>query len=140
MLFRLIGLGVTLFLINKATGIGGEQMVYLMNIVKITLTQHEVDSIVHVIYTDKVIANDQRLPWMNDDDWADYIRQQMQSKAEGRDTSDDLWGKPYRVREVDRVPGRDGAGFVVRSAGPDGKPETEDDVVGSRVYRPGDAF
>ena len=140
MFFRLIGLGVTMFLVNQATGIGGEQMTYLMNVVKITLTQHEVDSIVHLIYTDKILANEQRLPWMSDDDWAEYIRYQMQSKTEGRDTSLDLWGSPYRIRETDRVPGRDGAGFIVRSAGPDGEPVTKDDIVGGRVYRVGDGF
>ncbi len=140
MLFRLIGIGVTVFLLNQATGIGGEQMTYLMNVVKITLTQHEVDSIVHLIYTDKVLANDQRLPWLSDDEWAEFIRYQMQSKTEGRDTAADLWGVPYRVRETDRVPGRDGAGFVVRSAGPDGKSETRDDIVGGRAYRRGEGF
>jgi len=134
MFIKLIGIGVTVFILNQATGVGGEQMTYLMNIVKITLTQHEVNSIVHTVYTDKVISNDGKLPYLSEYEWAEYIKRQMQSKAEGRDTSKDLWITPYVVEEVNLVPGRTGPGFTVRSAGPDKQYQTKDDVLGGRIY------
>jgi hypothetical protein len=135
MFVKLIGIGVTLFILNQATGIGGEQMTYLMNLVKIVLTQHEVNSISHTIYTDKVILNDGKLPYLSEYEWCEYIRKQMQSKAEGRDTSKDLWITPYVVEEVNPVPGRTGPGFIVRSAGPDKNHETKDDVFAGKEYK-----
>lgn len=135
MLFRLIGIGMTLFVINRATGVGEEQLTYLSNIVKITLVQHEVDSIAHTVYSDKVLSNDNELPYLSEDEWAEYIRLQMQSKSTARDTSKDLWVNPYQVCEADPVPGRSVRGFTVRSAGPDKSFETKDDVISGYAYK-----
>ncbi|HNW83226.1 MAG TPA: hypothetical protein PKG52_10085 [bacterium] len=135
MFIKLIGIITSLVILNQATGIGAEQMKYLTNIVKITLTQSETDSIAHVVYTGKVIENDGRLPYLSEEEWAEYIRKQMESKAQNRDTSKDLWIKPYKIMEMDTVPGRSGPGFIVRSSGPDGSCETKDDIISGYEYR-----
>lgn len=135
MLMKLIGIITSLVILNQATGIGAEQMEYLTNIVKITLTQSETDSISYIVYTDKVMGNENSLPYLSEEEWAEYIRRQMASKAKNRDTSKDLWIRPYEILETDPVPGREGRGFVVRSSGPDGSFETKDDIVSGYVYR-----
>ncbi|MGI6394401.1 MAG: hypothetical protein ACOX2F_06685 [bacterium] len=135
MLKKLIGVVTSLVILNQATGVGGEQMEYLMNIVKTTLTQSETNSIAYIVYTDKVMGNQNILPDLSEDEWAEYIRRQMHSKADNRDVSKDLWFRPYEVIEVDPVPGRRDIGFVVRSSGPDGSFGTKDDVVSGFEYR-----
>jgi len=132
---KLIGIITSIVILNQATGIGAEQMKYFANIVKITLTQSETDSIAYMIYTDKVIGGENRIPYFSEDEWAEYIRKNMESKVKTRDTSKDLWEKSYEVIETDPVPGRDGIGFIVRSKGPDGSAETKDDVFSSYTYR-----
>jgi hypothetical protein len=135
MLIKLIGIITSLVILNQSTGIGAEQLEYLTNIVKITLTQSETDSIAYMVYSDKVMGNEGRLPYLSDEEWAEYIRKQMESKTKNRDTSKDLWIRPYEILETDPVPGRNGMGFVVRSSGPDGSFETKDDIISGYVYR-----
>ena len=132
MFAKLIGLCATIFIIGQAAGIGGEQMKYFTDIVKITLTQHEVNSIAHQIYGRTIV--DGRIPDQSSEDWAKYIRANMKADVPGRDAAKDYWDKFYEIREVDQVPGLSGEGFVVLSCGPDEKENTEDDITSGYEY------
>lgn len=134
MFAKLTGILVFIFVIGKAAGVGGEQMKYFTDIAKITLTQHEVNSIAHLIYSGEIVGGE-RLPEKSDEEWAKYIRAQMRSKLSGRDSSKDFWMTPYRVEEVDVVPGLTRSGFVVRSAGPDATGYNDDDITSGYEYR-----
>ncbi len=134
MLFKLIGIATFGVLLVKGTDIGAKQFEYVTNIAKVTLTQHEVDSIAKIIYTDIIISNE-TLPYESDEWWAAYIRKNMESTVTTRDTSKDMWLTPYEVREVSEVPGKGRPGYVVRSSGPDKNPSSEDDITAMRAYR-----
>lgn len=128
----MIGICATIFILGKFTGIGEEQIQYFMNIVKITLTQHEVNSIAHQIYGFTIV--DGRIPDQSDEEWAKYIRANMKADVPGRDPAKDYWDKLYEVREVDQVPGLSGAGFIVKSYGPDTQEDTKDDITSGFEY------
>ncbi len=132
MLAKLIGICATIFILGKFTGIGGEQMQYFMNIVKITLTQHEVNSIAHQIYGTTIV--DGRITDQSDERWAAYIRANMKADIPGRDPAKDYWDVFYEIREVDQVPGLSKEGFIVRSCGPDTLENTEDDITSGYEY------
>ncbi|MBQ4437426.1 hypothetical protein II898_00940 [bacterium] len=132
MFAKMIGVCVTIFILGKFTGIGGEQIEYFMNIVKITLTQHEVNSIAHQIYGNTIV--DGRIPDQSSEDWAKYIRANMKADVPGRDSAKDYWDKFYEVREVDQVPGLSKEGFIVKSCGPDTLENTEDDITSGYEY------
>ncbi len=134
MWMKLMGIITTVVIINQSTGIGAEQLEYVSNLVKTVLVQSETDSLAYIVQTNKVMANDGVLPYLSDDEWADFIRHQMKSKTRDRDTSKDLWGMPYEVAEMDPVPGTMSIGFVVRSRGPDGRFETDDDIISGYKY------
>lgn len=133
MFAKMIGICATIFIIGKFVGIGGEQVKYFTDIAKITLTQHEVNSIAHQIYGMTII--DHRIPDKNSEEWASYIRSNMKADIPGRDPAKDYWDKFYEVREVDQVPGLSGEGFIVRSYGPDTQEETEDDITSGFEYQ-----
>ncbi|MBO4441005.1 hypothetical protein J5834_02710 [bacterium] len=137
MFAKIIGLTALVFVLAQAAGVGEEQLKYVTDIVKITLTQHEVNSIAHMIYTGKILfaENEGRLPDYSEEEWAHWIRREMSSKAGGRDTSKDYWETPYSVEETDEVPGLSGPGFLVRSNGPDTKRRSEDDILAGYEYR-----
>ena len=132
MFAKMIGVCATIFILGKFTGIGEEQIQYFMNIVKITLTQHEVNSIAHQIYGFTIV--DGRIPDQSDEEWAKYIRANMKADVPGRDPAKDYWDKLYEVREVDQVPGLSGAGFIVKSYGPDTQEDTKDDITSGFEY------
>lgn len=132
MFAKMIGICATIFILGKFTGIGEEQIQYFMNIVKITLTQHEVNSIAHQIYGFTIV--DGRIPDQSDEEWAKYIRANMKADVPGRDPAKDYWDKLYEVREVDQVPGLSGAGFIVKSYGPDTQEDTKDDITSGFEY------
>jgi len=133
MFAKLIGVCATIFILGKFAGIGEEQIKYFTDIVKITLTQHEVNSIAHQIYGMTIV--DGRIPDRSTEEWASYIRANMKADVPGRDPSKDYWETLYEVREVDTVPGLSGEGFIVRSCGPDTREETEDDITSGFEYR-----
>ncbi|MBO4711688.1 hypothetical protein J5681_07220 [bacterium] len=132
MFAKIIGICATIFIIGKFAGIGGEQVKYFTDIAKITLTQHEVNSIAHQIYGMTII--DGRIPDRSDEDWAAYIRANMKADIPGRDSAKDYWDKFYNVHEVDTVPGLSREGFVVRSCGPDTLENTDDDIISGFEY------
>lgn len=132
MFAKLIGICATIFILGKFAGIGEEQITYFMDIVKITLTQHEVNSIAHQIYGFTIV--DGRIPDQSDEEWAKYIRANMKADVPGRDPAKDYWDKLYEVREVDQVPGLSGAGFIVKSYGPDTQEDTKDDITSGFEY------
>lgn len=132
MFAKIIGLCTAIFILGQVAGIGEEQMKYCMDIVKITLTQHEVNSIAHQIYGMTIV--DGRIPDQSDEEWAKYIRANMKADIPGRDPAKDYWEKFYNVGEVDQVPGLSGEGFVVRSYGPDTLENTEDDIISGFEY------
>jgi hypothetical protein len=103
-------------------------MVFLANLTKTAGTQSEVSSIRKLIRLEFIISEG-KLPSRSDDWWSTYIRRNMTSDIPNRDTSRDLWGTPILVRAVDRLPGREAPGYLVRSAGPDREHGTDDDVV-----------
>ena len=129
----MIGVCATIFMLGKFTGIGVEQMEYFMNIIKITLTQHEVNSIAHQIYGMTIV--DGRIPDQSNEEWAKYIRANMKADVPGRDSAKDYWDQFYKVHEVDQVPGLSKEGFIVKSFGPDAKENTEDDITSGYEYR-----
>ena len=133
MFAKIVGFCTAIFILGKITGIGGEQIKYFTDIVKITLTQHEVNSIAHQIYGTTI--TDGRIPDKSDEEWTKYIRANMKADIPGRDTAKDYWDKEYSVREVDQVPGLSGEGFVVRSCGPDTLENNEDDIISGYEYR-----
>lgn len=133
MFAKIIGICATIFIIGKFAGIGGEQVKYFTDIAKITLTQHEVNSIAHLIYTGEVIGNG-RISEKSSEEWSRYIRSQMKADIPGRDSAKDYWDKFYNVHEVDTVPGLSGEGFVVRSCGPDTLENTDDDIISGFEY------
>ena len=128
----MIGICATIFIIGKFAGIGGEQVKYFTDIAKITLTQHEVNSIAHQIYGMTIV--DGRIPDQSSEDWAAYIRANMKADIPGRDSAKDYWDKFYNVHEVDTVPGLSREGFVVRSCGPDTLENTDDDIISGFEY------
>lgn len=132
MFAKIIGLCATIFIIGKFAGIGEEQVKYFTDIAKITLTQHEVNSIAHQIYGMTIV--DGRIPDQSNEEWAKYIRANMKADIPGRDPAKDYWEKFYNVGEVDQVPGLSGEGFVVRSCGPDTLENTEDDIISGFEY------
>lgn len=132
MFAKLIGVCATIFILGKFAGIGGEQIQYFTDIAKITLTQHEVNSIAHQIYGMTIV--DGRIPDQNDEAWAAYIRANMKADIPGRDAAKDYWEKFYEVREVDHVPGLSKEGFIVKSYGPDTLENTEDDITSGYEY------
>ena len=132
MFAKMIGICATIFILGKFAGIGEEQITYFMDIIKITLTQHEVNSIAHQIYGNTIV--DGRIPDQSDEDWAKYIRANMKADIPGRDTAKDYWDKFYEIREVDPVPGLSKEGFIVKSFGPDAKEDTEDDITSGYEY------
>ena len=132
MLAKMIGICATIFIIGKFAGIGGEQIKYFTDIAKITLTQHEVNSIAHQIYVMTIV--DGRIPDKSSEEWAQYIRANMKADIPGRDAAKDYWDEFYKVNEVDTVPGLSGEGFVVRSCGPDAQENTEDDITSGFEY------
>lgn len=133
MFAKMIGICATVFILGQVAGIGGEQVKYFTDIVKITLTQHEVNSIAHLVYTGEIIGHD-RLPDRDAEEWAKYIRREMKAGIPGRDSSKDYWDKPYEILEVETVPGLSNEGFIVRSCGPDTSAETEDDITAGFEY------
>ena len=133
MFAKMIGVCATIFMLGKFTGIGVEQMEYFMNIIKITLTQHEVNSIAHQIYGMTIV--DGRIPDQSNEEWAKYIRANMKADVPGRDSAKDYWDQFYKVHEVDQVPGLSKEGFIVKSFGPDAKENTEDDITSGYEYR-----
>lgn len=137
MFAKIIGLTAIVFVLAQAAGVGEEQLKYVTDIAKITLTQHEVNSIAHMIYTGKILyaENEGRLPNYSEEEWAQWIRREMSSKVGGRDTSKDYWDTPYTIEETDEVPGLSGSGFVVRSSGPDTRHQSEDDILAGYEYR-----
>ncbi len=132
MFAKLIGVCATIFIIGKFAGIGGEQIKYFTDIAKITLTQHEVNSIAHQIYGMTIV--DGRIPDKSSEEWAAYIRANMKADIPGRDPAKDYWDEFYKVNEVDIVPGLSGAGFIVKSYGPDAQEDTEDDITSGFEY------
>jgi len=132
MFAKLIGICATAFILSQVAGIGGEQMKYFTDIVKITLTQHEVNSIAHQIYGITIVNG--RIPDQSNEDWAKYIRANMKADVPGRDAAKDYWDKFYEVREVDQVPGLSKEGFIVKSSGPDTLENTEDDITSGYEY------
>lgn len=132
MFAKMIGICATIFIIGKFAGIGGEQVKYFTDIAKITLTQHEVNSIAHQIYGMTIV--DGRIPDQSSEDWAAYIRANMKADIPGRDSAKDYWDKFYNVHEVDTVPGLSREGFVVRSCGPDTLENTDDDIISGFEY------
>ena len=133
MFAKMIGVCATIFMLGKFTGIGVEQMEYFMNIIKITLTQHEVNSIAHQIYGMTIV--DGRIPDQSNEEWSKYIRANMKADVPGRDSAKDYWDQFYKVHEVDQVPGLSKEGFIVKSFGPDAKENTEDDITSGYEYR-----
>ena len=129
----MIGICATIFILGNMAGIGEEQIKYFTDIVKITLTQHEVNSIAHLVYTGEIIGHG-RLPDKEPEEWSKYIKTQMKADIPGRDSSKDYWDKPYEVLEVDSVPGLSEAGFIVRSCGPDTSAGTDDDITAGYEY------
>lgn len=132
MFAKLIGISATAFILSQVAGIGGEQMKYFTDIVKITLTQHEVNSIAHQIYGMTIV--DGRIPDQSSEDWAAYIRANMKADVPGRDSAKDYWDKFYEIREVDQVPGLSKEGFIVKSCGPDTLENTDDDITSGYEY------
>ena len=132
MFAKLIGISATAFILSQVAGIGGEQMKYFTDIVKITLTQHEVNSIAHQIYGMTIV--DGRIPDQSSEDWAAYIRANMKADVPGRDSAKDYWDKLYEIREVDQVPGLSKEGFIVKSCGPDTLENTDDDITSGYEY------
>ncbi|MBO4698442.1 hypothetical protein J5690_02385 [bacterium] len=133
MFAKMIGICATVFMLSQVAGIGGEQIKYFTDIVKITLTQHEVNSIAHLVYTGQVIGRN-RLPEREPEEWSKYIRREMKADIPGRDSSKDYWDKSYEILEVENVPGLSGEGFIVRSCGPDTSAGTEDDITAGYEY------
>ena len=132
MFAKLIGISATAFILSQVAGIGGEQMKYFTDIVKITLTQHEVNSIAHQIYGMTIV--DGRIPDQSSEDWAAYIRANMKADVPGGDSAKDYWDKLYEIREVDQVPGLSKEGFIVKSCGPDTLENTDDDITSGYEY------
>ncbi len=132
MFAKLIGICATIFILGKVAGIGEEQMKYFTDIAKITLTQHEVNSIAHQIYGMTIV--DGRIPDQSSEEWAKYIRANMKADIPGRDPAKDYWDTFYEIREVDQVPGLSKEGFIVKSCGPDTMENTEDDITSGYEY------
>ena len=133
MFAKMIGICATVFILGNFAGIGEEQIKYFTDIVKITLTQHEVNSIAHLVYTGEIIGHG-RLPDRSSEEWSRYIRSQMKADIPGRDSSKDYWDNSYEVLEVDSVPGLSKEGFIVRSCGPDTSAGTDDDITSGYEY------
>lgn len=134
MFAKIIGICATVFVLTQVTDIGKEQMKYITDSVKITLTQHEVNSIAHMI-NGFFCAGGERIPDQSPEEWSSYISKNMKSDLLSRNTSKDYWDSSYEVYETDTVPGLSGEGFVVRSKGPDTAAETEDDILSGYEYR-----
>jgi len=98
-----------------------EQIDKVTQIAKVVAVQREVDGISKMIYL-QYITDEGYLP--SERDFADYVRKNMKTKrGVERDTSIDFWENPYVFE-------RDKDGFTVRSAGPDGDYDTDDDIIG----------
>ena len=131
MFLKLIGIGISAFLLVESTDVGKKQWEYFTNLATIILTQSEVNNISKLIYPELVIPNDFKLPYEDEDYWSEYIRTHMSSGDKGRDTSLDLWREtPYNIMEMD-----DESGYMVRSAGPDLEHDTDDDIMTVMRYQ-----
>ena len=93
-----------------------EMMEAPLNIARVAATQAELSNIRKLVRLDMITAN---VPRDFERKFSDYVRKYMES--EGRDTSIDFWGTPYRVMEHSDE-------YEFWSYGPDGIDDTEDDV------------
>ncbi len=134
-MIKIFGMIALLAVMQRGLKVGEKQISYLINFTKIVATQSEVNGLSKSIYVELVMLNRYRLPQKSQDAWEEYFREAMRSDDKIRDTAFDLWGTTFRVREVKQVTARKGAGYEVRSAGPDQKIGNEDDVVALNSYQ-----
>ena len=90
----------------------------IMDQVKFALVRSEVSSIARLI-SFELEAKDR--PTVAN--FPAYVRENMYSTDKHRDLALDLWGRPYRLYQVNGAP-------TVGSAGPDGNFGTRDDIEG----------
>ena len=114
MLVKMIPLVLVGVLGVKGMTMGKDQLAFLTNYTKISVTQQEVSNINKLIMVE--VASEGSFPA----DWHETVR--SQTKARDRDPCIDIWGFNYEVWE-------EGDLYTVGSAGPDGSFSTEDDIL-----------
>lgn len=124
---NLIIAGVILLLIIKFQLIFKGYLQHVSDLTKTMLTQIEVGKITHQMHIDYNL-NSLPLPYCTEGGWRDYIRKRSSSSAEKRDPGDDLWGTPLQILNTENISLQLPPGVMVRSAGPDHKMHTSDDI------------
>jgi len=127
-LIKLGIIGFIIYMVIKYTHIGENQVMYVMNMSGNVVTQQEVRSISRMIYSGFGEEEGVHFPDKSESYWVEYIRDNMQSAAKGRDRGKDIWQTPYRVRKRENGSRRGTSGFSVTSAGPDKTFDTADDI------------
>lgn len=122
MIVKLISFSVVIGLIYGSVKKTGYQIEFVTNFVKIVGVSIEVRNIEKKVYIDYGI-NRHGLRTLSKDVFRKYLRAEFKSLDTDRDTSKDLWLTPYRLTVV----GNDR--FEIRSAGPDRRFRTDDDIV-----------
>ena len=105
----------------------------MLNPFKATITKAEISSIVKGIYMKIVFKYYNSVPRMSQKKWRNLIRQISSSANSKRDVAKDLWHHYFIVSQVRRkFSDAMQYGFEVRSAGPDGRLKTKDDIFASQ--------
>ena len=81
------------------------------------------------MYTYIVLRLGGRIPNYSRKQWNKLIRKVVMSYNKKRDPAQDVWGTYFKIKKIDKkIHGDQHYGFEVRSAGPDRKFYTKDDI------------
>jgi hypothetical protein len=124
---NLIIAGVILLLVIKFQLLFKGYLQNISDMSKTMLTHIEVDKITHQMYIDYNL-NSLPLPYYTESGWRDYIQKKSSPSTGKRDPGDDLWGTPLQILNTENISLQLPPGVMVRSAGPDHKMHTSDDI------------
>ena len=126
-LMKIVFVGVILLLIFHFQSFFKGYLQRVTDATKKTVTEFEVDKITQQLYTD-YCAFSIPFPSYTDKQWTDYIRKINSSFKIKRDPALDLWGTPMQIRNTSSISSQLPPGLMIRSAGPDRKMNTKDDI------------
>ena len=98
---------------------GTDKIKQLLGATQEVTVQYEIGQIINILELDSLTGES----FPDPQTFSEFLRNNMRSKAQTRDTSKDQWGNPYRLE-------LNGATATVRSAGPDKQFGSADDIWG----------
>ena len=126
-LIKIIVIGIILLLFFHFQSFFKSYLQTVTDATKKTVTEFEVDKITQQLYTD-YCAFSIPFPSYTDKEWTDYIRKINSPFKIKRDPALDLWGTPMQIRNTSNISSQLPPGLIIRSAGPDRKMNTKDDI------------